>query len=229
MRQYSRKIRETTREMRRNGLSLGDISRKSGVSKSTLSLWVRDIPKPLNLNYTNQKEWLKQIRVLAILANKEKRRNVSFQIGFEVKNDLEKWKLGSPEIQKAILAVLYWAEGTKGREIIQFANTDPRLALLFVTLLRNNFSLDESKFRVRLHLHYYHREKEVKKYWSNLLNIPENQFNKTYRKLRSKEKTFRRNTGGICFIKYNSVYLQERIMDYAYLLAEKLTEKIKSP
>ena len=121
-----------------------------------------------------------------------------------------------------MLALLYWAEGSKGRSIVCFANTDPKLIKLFVTLLRSSFELDESKFRVRVHIHHYHDEEKVKKYWSDLTNIPLSLFNKTYHKQRSKEKTFRTNIGGICFIKYNSVYLQERIMQYAYKVADKL-------
>ena len=66
-----------------------------------------------------------------------------------------------------------------------------------------------------MHLYYYHREKEIKTFWSKLLNIPENQFEKTYRKYRSKEKTFRRNFGGICFIKYYDVYLKSRKIAHA--------------
>lgn len=229
MNKYPLEEIESARSLRVKGESLGQISKKLGMAKSTLSLWLRDIPKPNNLNYTNQKEWLKQIRVMAVKANREKRQNISDKIQDEVKNDLDKWNLSLDSTQKAMLAVLYWAEGNKGREILQFANTDPRLVLLFITLLRRNFKLDETKFRIRLHLHNYHKENEVKRFWSKLLKIPKNQFNKTYWKQRSKEKTFRRNIGGICFIKYNSVYLQERIMDYAYLLAEKLTGKIKVP
>ena len=226
---YSKDIREKSRKMRIEGFSLGNISKKLGIPKSTLSLWLKEMPKPENLFYTNQKEWMAKIRVLAADANKKKRQKMIEKISDEVRKDVEIWDLSSPQIQKAMLATLYWAEGTKGRDVLQFANTDPHLMLLFVTMLRNNFELDQSKFRVRLHLHYYHREKEVKKFWSQLLNIPESQFNKTYRKHRSKERTFRRNIGGICFIKYNSVYLQERLMSYAHLLAEKLTGKIKVP
>ncbi len=125
--------------------------------------------------------------------------------------------------------MLYWAEGTKVRGTLQFANTDPRLILLFVSLLRLCYKLDESKFRIRLHLHYYHKAREVKNFWSKLLNISTTQFEKTYRKSRSKEKTFRRNFGGICFIKYHSVYLKEKIIQYAYVLGEKIVGTVNVP
>ena len=100
---------------------------------------------------------------------------------------------------------------------------------LFITLLRECYKIDESKFRVRLHLHFYHREKDVKIFWSQLLKIPESQFTKTYRKYRSQEKTFRRNFGGICFLKYNSDDLRERIVQFALALGEKITGQIDVP
>ncbi len=123
-------------------------------------------------------------------------------------------------ISRILLSLLYWAEGTKTRGVVRFANTDPELALLFVTLLRRSFDLDEKKFRIALHLHWYHKERDAKRYWSKLLKIPENQFNKSYRKKRSKEKRSRKNVGGICFVRYNSVYLKEQIMQYAYACAD---------
>ena len=119
--------------------------------------------------------------------------------------------------------MLYWSEGSKGRGMLTFANTDPRLMLLFITLLRNCYSLDESKFRVRIHIHWYHKEKNVKQFWSELLKIPEHQFTKTYHKKRSKEQVFRKNVGGICFLIYNSDYLREQLVHYSYALGEKIT------
>ena len=70
--------------------------------------------------------------------------------------------------------------------------------------------------------------KKVKKYWSELLNIPEIQFHKTYRKKRSKERVFRKNIGGICFLYYNSDYLREQVVHYAYTFGEKITGKIEA-
>ena len=100
---------------------------------------------------------------------------------------------------------------------------------LFIKLLRNNYKVDESKLRVRLHLHDYHDENLVRKFWSGLLSIPETQFGKIYRKQRSKEKTFRKNFGGICFLRYNSVHLKDEIITYAYTLGERVTGKVHVP
>ncbi len=129
------------------------------------------------------------------------------------------------ETQRAILSTLYWSEGSKGIGVLNFANTDPRLCLIFITLLRACYELDESKFRIRLHLHKYHKDQELKKYWSVLLKIPMSQFNAiVWKKEPNSGKRYRQNYHGICFVKYNSVDLQKRIMAYAHLLGEKLTK-----
>lgn len=230
MKRWPSETKDIARKMRLNGASFSEITGKTGVVKSTLSLWLKELPKPHNLYYTNQKEWLHKIQKLAAVANRAKRNRRIQEMTEKVVHDVNSWKtLSQRPTQIAILASLYWAEGGKGRQVVQFANTDPKLALLFITLFRKIYAVDETKFRVRLHLHYYHNEQKVKSFWSELLNIPKSQFNKTYRKYRSREKTYRRNFGGICFIKYNSVLLQEQIMQYAYAFAEKYTGKINVP
>lgn len=222
-------IKEKAVKLRTDGFSYTQITKSLGVVKSTLNTWLRDLPKPEKYQYLTQDSWLKTIRPLAQAANKRKNDGLFNEMVKKVKTEVSLLEPGK-QTEKSILSMLYWAEGSKRKQsVVIFANTDPRLIFLFATLLRRNFQLDESKFRVRLHLHYYHRESEVKKFWSKLLKIPENRFGKTYRKKRSKEKTFRRNFGGICFLKYNSVYLQREIMQYAFAIAEKIAGKIEIP
>lgn len=220
---------EDANKLRKEGLSYGVISNKLSIPKSTLSTWFKNEPKPNNLYFTDRNSWLKIIREKAAEANRNKRISRQEKLGVEIEKEIKGWDLNNNENQKIILAMLYWAEGTKGGTVVSFTNTDPRLVSLFVTLLRLTFEIDESKFRVRLHLHDYHDEDAAREFWSKLLRIPQNKFYKSYRKEGGKEKTFRRNYGGICNVKYNSVYLQERIMAYARYIAEKLIGKINVP
>lgn len=149
------------------------------------------------------------------------------QIAKRVKAEVDSWSfLKNRAAQKAFLSLLYWAEGQKlplrGAQV-RFANTDPRLALLFLTLLRNYYVLDESKLRVRLHLHWYHNVKKTKEFWSKLLDIDELRFIKPRLKRRSKIKRFRKNFAGNCFICYSGVDLRWEIMDAAYNIQERIT------
>ena len=55
--------RDQARELRRQGLSLGEIRRQLGVAKSSVSLWVRDIeltPEQLERLSARQANWYSQ-------------------------------------------------------------------------------------------------------------------------------------------------------------------------
>jgi hypothetical protein len=222
MRRYiSPKLKEQAKKMRKNGLSIGAIANKLLVAKSTIYEWVKTMRGAERYALLGKKRWLEEIQPKGALAQKKKREKKIDQIKFDVDQEIKQVLL-SPEMQKAALSVLYWAEGTKGRGMVTFTNTDPRLLLLFITLLRNTYNIDEKKFRVGLSLHWYHKSTVVKKYWSDLLHIPLNQFNKIHWKQRSKNRVFRKNVGGICFLRYNSDYLREQLLHYAYAFGEKV-------
>ena len=49
------------RELRERGLDYEEIAAALGVSKSSVSLWVRDIPRPFRLTYEESRgDWLKE-------------------------------------------------------------------------------------------------------------------------------------------------------------------------
>lgn len=225
---WSREIIARARELRTQGLTFHEIIEELHVPKSTLSGWVADIQHPNHIYFTDRKTWLSQFQRAGVAKLRQKKTDRIALAVADVKLEIADLHI-TPQTKKAMLGALYWCEGTKVYGTLTFANTDARLILLFITLLRDCYELDETKLRVRLHLHYYHREQEVRRFWSELLGIPESQFQKTYRKHRSKEKTFRRNLGGICFVRYNSEDLRERITQYAFALGEKITGPVQAP
>lgn len=224
-----KELKEKVLKLRLEGWSFTEITRETGVVKSTLHEWLKGLGRPEKYKNLKGTEWMNAMRIMAVAANKKKYQEIYKRISERTNSEVEKVSLDILT-KKCILSSLYWAEGTKGEHSsLCFANTDPKLMKLFITLLRECYSLDESKFHLRLHLHGYHQEDEIKNFWSDLLNIPLNRFQKTYRKPRSKEKTFRRNFGGICFLLYNSVYLRREIMDFGHYFAEKISGKVDVP
>lgn len=221
-------IKEKAKLLRKKGYSYGQLNKELKIPRSTLHQWVHGIKRPVKFTRLDRIRWIKEIQPLGAQGNHMRREKNIQKITNETKSEIAELQINQ-ETKKAVLSALYWAEGTKVTGGMCFANTDPKLILLFVNLLRSCYKLDENKFRVRLHLHYYHRVKKVKTFWSSLLNIPTSQFEKIYRKSRSKEKTFRKNFGGICFIKYHSTYLKEKIVQYGYAFGEKITGKVEVP
>ncbi len=211
------------KKLRIDGLSYKEISDKLGVAKSTLFSWISEIKNPGFLTKEDQLLHLEKIRKLAAKVNRSKKESRIKEIDRIVKKEVSSYVLfNNQEYLKSLLSMLYWAEGTKTGGAVIFANTDPNLALLFITLLRKCFPIDESKFRIRLHLHYYHKNASIRKYWASILKVPESQFGKIHLKRRSKNKKFRKNFAGICFIVYHSQSLKLEIMSRAYEISNKL-------
>lgn len=230
MKHWPISTRERSRELRRGGASFSQITKELTVPKSTLSGWLRDIKHPGNLYYKNRADFLGQMRLLSAAAIRKKRKDKIDEISSRVQNEVKSWDfLRTKEAQKAALSLLYWAEGQKLPEVgspVKFANTDPRLVLLFTTLLRSCYNIDPRKIKIHLFLHWYHNEVEVKRFWKDLLGLEDSQFRKTHWKKRSQTKKFRKNFMGICFVIYHSVDLRQEIMHTAISIQEKITGKI---
>lgn len=223
---WSKKTINEARSMRLKGSSYSEICERFGVAKSTLHYWVGDMPIPGKISNKKRKH-LKRIQVLGAEANKQKRLKRVGKIKKEVKDYLDEVDF-SDFSKKAMLSFLYWAEGTKSGKsgMVMFSNTDPKLMLVFITLLRECYAVDEENFRARIFVHYYHNVGEVKKYWSDLLDIPLSKFYKTHKKARSKNKRFRKNMGGICHLYYNRVALRDKIMFFYQELADRLVGEV---
>ncbi len=210
-------------KLRKNGLSFNQISKQLKIPKSTLYYWISKIKPPNNHHTAIKKNWIKNIQPLGALANKKEKDDFLKKIQLQATSEIKDLP-NSILVQKAILCALYWAEGSKGRSSsLVFTNTDPKLTLLYITLLRKCYKIPENKIWVRLHLHHYHDSAKTIHFWSKLLKIPKKQFMKIYRKKRSKNKRFRQNFGGVCFVGYNNVRLKDEIMAYALATQEFLT------
>lgn len=223
--QYNENTKGTALAMRKAGMTYDQIHSNLNVSKSTLWTWLSG-----NHSFSDrkkQKEHLKRIRPLALMAKRameEKQKN-------ELTRHVSRWishaSLHKIEFQKVILASLYWAEGAryKGVSGLRFVNTDPDLMLLFITLLRNCYPVEESRFRVTLHVHGYHSIRSATKFWSRLLNVSPKQFNKPYVKPRNRQRAFRRTVAGICLLGYLDSDIRKDIME----TARQMTERLSSP
>ena len=225
---WDSELKIKAKKLREKGYSLSRLEREIKVPRSTIHYWLKGTKKPEHFTKEERLRWIKSIQPLGALANRKKHELWVEKFKEEADEEIANSRLDT-EVKKSLLSILYWTEGNKTGGIVQFVNTDPRMVLLFITLLRECYQIDETKLRLRLHLHEYHDERKTKKFWSELLKIPTDQFYKTYRKERSKEKIYRKNFGGICFIRYNSTYLKEKLLQRAYSLAEKLVGKISVP
>lgn len=209
---YSRQIRKEAETLHKRGLPYSQISAKLGIAKSTLSTWVGVSPRTPS-DRKKQRAHLARIRPIAAETKRHQRLAWITEAQRKGREELQNLPLESMAFYKALLAMLYWAEGTKAtRNGLNFVNTDPGLMSLYLTLLRKSYAIDERRIGARVHMHYYHKIREVRAFWSSTLGIPESQFGQIYVKKRSRKKRFRRNFMGICFVNYYDTKIREEIL-----------------
>jgi len=70
--------------------------------------------------------------------------------------------------------MLYWAEGSKERNSLQFVNSDPAMVRYFVRFLRSSFDLSDVEFRLDCNLFADHieRQHEIEQFWLDTLGLP---------------------------------------------------------
>ncbi len=148
-----------------------------GVSKGSISLWVRGVKLSEKARLRLQNNYTK-----GQLASQKSIQEKTLQKILEAEKfaagHLDKFDL-SLEIALLLCSIIYECEGSK-RDLITFTNSDPNLIKTFLFLFRSSFSLDERKFRIVMHLHNYHNENTQKKFWSRVSKVSPQQFSKTF-------------------------------------------------
>ncbi len=207
------------KKFRKQGYSIKELKEILGVSKSTISVWIKNVhlsekaQSRLRNNYTKG-----QLASQKTIKEKTEQKNLEAD-NFAI-NNLKRIDFSS-EINLLLCAVLYQCEGSKSiKDAVTFTNSDPDLIKTFVSLLRNSFNLDEKRFRVLMHLHKYHNEKIQKDFWSKITKIPKKQFNKSYLKP-SNEKYKKEGYQGCIQVRYRDVIIGRKLQAVAKMFMER--------
>lgn len=160
-------------ELRKQGLSYGEIRKIVPVAKSTLQNWLT--LAGLTLTHEHLEIQLKkrlEKRAVAREASRITRRNRASQI---IESFIQEYKKFYKDPFFVSGLMMYEAEGSK--EQPRFSNSDYRLMQLFINFLERYFGLDRLKnMSFSLYLHTT-REKDLEKikgFWSTKLGIPKN-------------------------------------------------------
>ncbi|MEP7166734.1 MAG: hypothetical protein ABI758_02000 [Candidatus Woesebacteria bacterium] len=175
------KKRKEIEEKRLQGTSAVELAKLYAVPRGTVYYWVRNIilsddAKRKLMNNTIEG------RRLGRLTLKKRRDKENELIKVKANLSLKSLSVDISSI-KIFCALLYWAQGAKKSSSMRFINSDPLMIHTFLTLLRKGFEINDSKFKVNVHIHHYHDDEKVKEYWSKITGIPLSQFNRSYRKL----------------------------------------------
>jgi hypothetical protein len=157
---------QRARDLRATGMTMPDIAVALGVSKSSVSLWTRDVPVPpmARRRTRSHTEHPAKVRAREEVAELDA---------------LGMGRLGELNDQAFLAAgaALYAGEGTKASGGVGFANTNPDIATFFMTWLRRYFEIDEDRLRASLYLHRGLDLDAATAFWSAQLTIPRLQFN----------------------------------------------------
>jgi hypothetical protein len=181
---------DKARVLRAEGRTLQEIADILGVSKSSVSLWCRDIEI--------------EVRRRVVGPRRPHRQHLAKLAEIEECDALAVDRLGvlSDDAFLAAGVALYAGEGTKGDGSLVFANTDPAMVAFFCSWLRRFFDLDESRLRVRVYLHQGLDIEAAESFWSTVTGIPHAQFHSPYRA--KADPTIRRNKHehGCVYVRY---------------------------
>lgn len=203
-----REIRAKACELRSQGLSINEIASQLRVSKSSVSVWVRDIELT-----EAQKDALRQKQHRWGQQNKgaetNRRRGIEQRIAYQHQGR-ERAKTNNPLHLAGCM--LYWAEGGKSRNQIHFANSDPHMQKLFIRFLREEFDVQDESIKVQIHCHSQDEivQQKCKDYWLDVLDLPESSLNKIQVK-KGSETRKNRLEYGICAIRLYSTQITQHI------------------
>jgi transposase len=183
------------RLLREQGYDYNRIAAELGVSKSSVSLWVRDIPWPDRLSYEECRkraaEGVRRYWEAERAAREAKREATRAAAAAEI---------GALTDRELLVAgaVAYWCEGAKNKPYLRhdrvvFINSEPELIMFFLRFL-DAAGIDRGRLIYRVQIHESADVAAAEQFWLTLTGAAPDQFRKTTLK-RHNPKTVRKNVG----------------------------------
>lgn len=214
--------REEAIALRRAGLSYREILEHLPVSKSSLSLWLREVP----VSEEHREAILKRA-----CESSATRAETNRALGARRRADIrEVAMLQVPELAESELfvagVVAYWAEGVKnkpwrGSEAVRFMNSDPSMIRLFLAWAQL-IGVSDDRLVFRVQIHESADIARALRFWADVVGVSDSV--RTTLK-RHNPKTVRKNTadeynGCLCVYVRRSAELNLRIAGWFEGIAE---------
>lgn len=218
-------LRRKALMLRKQRKSYSQIKSILGVSKSTLSEWLRNYP--LTREEINNLRANSEIRIERYRQTMKKKRDDKLHQYY--KEEKRKYKrLTNRELLIAGL-FLYWGEGSKvSRHTISINNTDPKLVQFALYWMTRALAIPKKNIHVYLHL-YKDMNKDLEmKYWSKILRISLKQFTKPYIKNSRRSDIDQKGFGhGTCGVSAYNTVLKDKILIGIQILADHYVRKLQ--
>jgi hypothetical protein len=192
-------LRAKARELRLQGLDYEEIVAQLDVSKSSVSLWVRDLPRPPRVVPEACAKRTAE-RMHRYWATERPVRAARRAAASAAASAAAAASIGGLTDREVLItgAVAYWCEGSKNKphrrgDRVTFTNSDPGLIAFFLLFL-DTARVSRSDLAFRLQIHETADVGSAERFWLTLTGARPEQFRKTSLK-RHNPLTTRKNTG----------------------------------
>jgi transposase-like protein len=207
-----REAREQARSLRHQGYSIKQICQQLGVAKSSVSLWVRDIPlTEAQLADLKQRHPIFHGQYAGSQAIAAKHRALREQYQQE-----GRIKAREGDLLHQAGCMLYWGEGAKARNMLTLCNSDPDMIRFYMRFVRHTFTPDLEKFAVHIscYLGNGFSQDQVEQYWLELLELPATCLGKTSVNSQpiSSQQKGRKLLYGVCTVRISSTRMVQHVL-----------------
>lgn len=185
-------VRDQAIALRQAGLSYREIRDRLLVSKSTLSLWLRDVPLT-----EEHREVLRRRALEPFATRAEANRALGARRRAEIRESAKAQVTGLAESELFVAGVVaYWAEGSKNKpwrnsEAVSFMNSDAAMIRLFLAWARL-VGVSDDRFIFRVLIHESGDVGASVRFWADVTGVPPDAVRTTLK--RHNPKTVRKNT-----------------------------------
>lgn len=218
-------LKEKATTLRQNGFSIRYIEGQLKIPRSTLSGWFKTIVLTHQQKNRLRKEWLNALhkaRKKALIWHHEQKNKRLEQAKIQASEILKKIDMSNLPIIELTLAMLYFGEGFKKSDSTALGNSDPLILKFFLFILLNIYHIDSKRIRCELHLRADQNPEKMKRFWSQKLNLPIENFKSISIDQRTKGSKTYSTYKGVCIIRCGHVAIQRKLL----FLAEQFCNKV---
>ena len=171
--------RKQSELLRRQGFTYREILEQVPVSKSSLSMWLRNVVlTEVQQARIHGKDL--QIRRRFVEYNQRKHNTAVARHQFWENQAASEAVPVSYETLKWIGVALYWGEGSKAGNpgMVRFSNSDPNMIRLIMRWFREVCHVPEHKFHAWIQTHDDQNLEKAQDFWSNITQMPPERFSR---------------------------------------------------
>ncbi|MDD5552068.1 MAG: helix-turn-helix domain-containing protein [Candidatus Pacebacteria bacterium] len=181
-------------DLRKKGKSIKEIAKDLKVSKSSVSIWCRNVKlTEKQINELHQKMIVGGYKGRIKGAKIQQQRKLTKIEEFKKEGIKEIGKLSKRDLLIAGLS-LYLGEGLKKSNVVKISNSNPDIIKFAIDFFKKVWGIKNNRFTLYIGINKIHqnRTNEVEEYWSRITGIPLSQFTKTTL-IKSKNKKIYKN------------------------------------